>query len=196
VANYYTLGTRCYNELVKTFSSVGASSREKNFSDGDLEGLMWWMLSETRAYKSVLLAREDYCAWICARSTLLKAGCNLLKICNDPDFKVSADHIRRSTIEASELSKKFLFDIWKKCGKEISIEKTIKNREKVCSLLPSPYLCGSYTHCDFQTFCRLDRLLKKLQILDENCKARKLKVLTLFSLLLYFHCILVLAIVF
>jgi hypothetical protein len=69
---------------------------------------MWWMLSETHAYKSVLSAREDYCAWIGARSTLLKDGCNHLKICNDPNFKVSADHIRRSTVEASELSKKIL----------------------------------------------------------------------------------------
>jgi hypothetical protein len=30
---------------------------------------MRWVLSETRAFKSVLSAREDYCAWIGARST-------------------------------------------------------------------------------------------------------------------------------
>jgi hypothetical protein len=56
----------------------------------------------------------------------------------------------------------------------------MKNREKACNLLPPSYLCEAYTHCDFQTFCRLDRLLKRLQILDGNCKARKSKVLTLF----------------
>jgi hypothetical protein len=37
-----------------------------------------------------------------------------------------------------------------------------------------------YTHCDFQTFCRLNRLLKKLQILEGTYKARKPKLLTLF----------------
>jgi hypothetical protein len=57
---------------------------------------MWWVLSETHAYKSVLSAREDYCAWICDQSTalvLLKVGCNHLKICIDHDFRVSADSI-------------------------------------------------------------------------------------------------------
>jgi hypothetical protein len=50
--------------LTKTFSSSGAKSQEKNFADGDLEGIIWWILSETHAYKSVLSAQEDYCAWI------------------------------------------------------------------------------------------------------------------------------------
>jgi hypothetical protein len=64
LANYHTLGNRCHNELLKTFSSVGALSKEKNFLDGDLEGLKRWVLSETHAFKGVLSAREDYCAWI------------------------------------------------------------------------------------------------------------------------------------
>jgi predicted RNase H-like nuclease (RuvC/YqgF family) len=55
MTNCYTLGNRCCNELMKTFSSTGAKSREKNFTGGDLEGMMRWVLSETRAYKSVLL---------------------------------------------------------------------------------------------------------------------------------------------
>jgi hypothetical protein len=56
---------------------------------------MWWVLSETCAFKSVLSAREDYCEWIGARSTtlvLLKVGCNHVKVCTD-DFRVSADHV-------------------------------------------------------------------------------------------------------
>jgi hypothetical protein len=80
--------------IVKTFSSIEASSRENNLSDGDLEDLMRWVLSETSAYKSALSAREDYCAWIDARSTtsfLMKVGCNHLKICIDPNFRVSVD---------------------------------------------------------------------------------------------------------
>jgi hypothetical protein len=100
---------------------------------------MRWVLSETRAYKIVLSAQEYYCAWIGARSTasvLLKVGCNHLKVCTDPDFRVSADHVRISTNEASKWTKKFLSDIWKKGRKEISIEESIKNRENVCILLP------------------------------------------------------------
>jgi molecular chaperone GrpE (heat shock protein) len=54
LANCHTLGNRCHNEFLKTFSSTGALCKEKNFSDGDLEGLMSWVLSETPAFKSVL----------------------------------------------------------------------------------------------------------------------------------------------
>jgi hypothetical protein len=54
MTNCYTLGNRCYNEFTKTFSSVGAKSWEKNYADGDLEGMMRWILSETCAYKCVL----------------------------------------------------------------------------------------------------------------------------------------------
>jgi hypothetical protein len=54
MTNCYTLGNRCSKELAKTFSSVGAKSRERNFVDGDLEGMIRWILSETRAYNSFL----------------------------------------------------------------------------------------------------------------------------------------------
>jgi hypothetical protein len=87
------------------------------FSDGDLEGLMRWVLSKTRAFKGILSAREDYCAWIGAWSTalvLLKAMCNHVRDCTGPDFRVSADHVRRSSIKASKLSKKFLSEISKR----------------------------------------------------------------------------------
>jgi hypothetical protein len=61
MTNCCTLGNRCYNELTKTFSP-GAKSREKNFENGDLEGMKQYILIDTCAYKSVLSAREDYCA--------------------------------------------------------------------------------------------------------------------------------------
>jgi hypothetical protein len=61
-ANCYTLDNRCYNELMKIFSSVGATSHEKNFVDGDIDGLIQWMLSEIHAYKNVLSTRGDSCA--------------------------------------------------------------------------------------------------------------------------------------
>jgi hypothetical protein len=66
---------------------------------------MRWGLSETHAFKGVLSAREDYYAWINVRSTasvLLKGRCNHVRACTDLDFRVFADHVRRSTVEASE----------------------------------------------------------------------------------------------
>jgi hypothetical protein len=105
---------------------------------------MRWVLSETRALKVVLSAQEDYCDWIGARSTasvLLKFGCKHVRAYMDPNFKVSADNVQRSTIEASEWSKKFLSEIWRRDGKELSIEESIKNRERYMfchvHLLPS-----------------------------------------------------------
>jgi hypothetical protein len=44
LANCHTLGNRCHNELLKTFSSAEALSKEKIFLHGDLEGLMRWVL--------------------------------------------------------------------------------------------------------------------------------------------------------
>jgi hypothetical protein len=40
LANYHTLGKMCYKEILKTFSAAGDLSKERNFSDFDLEGLM------------------------------------------------------------------------------------------------------------------------------------------------------------
>jgi hypothetical protein len=70
---------------------------------------MRWVLNETQVLKGVLSAREDYCAWIGAQSiasVLLKSGCKHVKTCTKPDFKVSGDDVRRSTVKASEWSKK------------------------------------------------------------------------------------------
>jgi hypothetical protein len=81
---------------------------------------MRWVLNETCAFEGALLDQEDYCAWIGARSTasvLLKVGCNHVKACTDPDFRVSTDHVRKSIVEASEWSKKFLSKIWNNDGK-------------------------------------------------------------------------------
>jgi hypothetical protein len=49
-----------------------------------------------------------------------------MRTCTNLDFKVSIDQVRRSPIEASKWSKKFLSDISKKGGKEICIEESIK----------------------------------------------------------------------
>jgi hypothetical protein len=63
---------------------------------------MRWVLSETNSFKSVLSAREDYCAWIGTRSNasiLLKVGCNHVKVCTEPNFRVSTNHVRRSILK-------------------------------------------------------------------------------------------------
>jgi hypothetical protein len=135
MSHCYTLGNRCRNELERTFSSTEARSQEINFADGDLEGMMRWILSETHAYKGVLSTQEGYYAWIGTRSTasvLLKTGCHHVKTCTKLEFKVSTDSVRRSTIEASEWGKMFLSNIWTNSRKEISIEESMKNKEKVC----------------------------------------------------------------
>jgi hypothetical protein len=59
---------------------------------------------------------------------MLKAVCDYVRDCTDPDFRVSADHVQRSNVEALEWSKKFLSEIWRRGGKELSIEESIKNR--------------------------------------------------------------------
>jgi hypothetical protein len=113
---------------------VGARSWDRNFIDGDIVGVMRWIHGEVGAFKVILSTQEDYCAWIGAQSTslvLLRAGFGHLKTCLDPDFKVSIEHVKRSTVEASEWGKNFLFDIWLKGEKEIALEESKKNRDKV-----------------------------------------------------------------
>jgi hypothetical protein len=127
MTNCYTLGNRCCNKMMKTFSFARARSQEKNFADGDLEGMMRWILSETRDYKSVLSAQEDYCAWICTLSTasvLVKSRCNHVKTCTDLDFRVSTDSVRRSTVKALEWSKKSHLIY----GIEVERKSTLKNQ--------------------------------------------------------------------
>jgi hypothetical protein len=102
---YFSIGKRYCKELEKTFSSIGARSRERNFHDGDIVGIMKWIYGEVGAFKGIFSTREDYCAWIGARSTnsvLLKVSYGHLKTCLDPDFEVTMESVRRSTIEASE----------------------------------------------------------------------------------------------
>jgi hypothetical protein len=114
---------------------------------------MRWVLSETRAFKGVLSAQEDYCAWIGARSTasvLLKARCKHMRACTDLDFKVSADHVRRSTAKTLEWSKKVLSETGKRGGKELSIVESTKNREKVCSLLHLTFTFTGHGHANYK----------------------------------------------
>jgi hypothetical protein len=76
--------------------------------NGNLDGMMCWILSKTHVYRSILSTREDYCAWIGAQSTasvLLKARCNHVRSCTNPNIKVSIDRVRRLTIDALDWSK-------------------------------------------------------------------------------------------
>jgi hypothetical protein len=54
-----------------------------------------------------------------------------MKACLDPDFKLHVENVRRSVVEDFEWGKKFLSYIWTKGGKEIALEESKKNGEKV-----------------------------------------------------------------
>jgi hypothetical protein len=85
---------------------------------------MRWILSEIHAYKNILSTREDYYTWIGAQSTLVlpKVGCGHMKICTDPDFKVSVDSVRRSTVEASQWGKSSCLTYGQRAEKKYVLE--------------------------------------------------------------------------
>jgi hypothetical protein len=55
--DYFSIAARCCSELKRTFSSVGARSRQRNFIDGNIFGVMRWILSEVQAFKGILSTR-------------------------------------------------------------------------------------------------------------------------------------------
>jgi hypothetical protein len=71
-----------------------------------------------------------------------------VRACTDLDFKVSVDHVRRSTAETLEWSKKVLSEIWKRGRKELCIVDSTKNREKVCALLHSSFTFTGHGHAN------------------------------------------------
>jgi hypothetical protein len=48
------MATRCYEELERTFSSVVTRSRERNFIDGDIVGVMRWIHGQVGFFKGIL----------------------------------------------------------------------------------------------------------------------------------------------
>jgi hypothetical protein len=130
----FYVATRYSEQLECTISSVAERSWEKNFVDGDIMGAMRWIYGEVGAFKGVLSTREDYCVWVGARSTastLLGVGCEHMKACTCPNFKISFEKRKKVISKASEWRKKFLLDVWTKGGKDIAIEESKKNRKKV-----------------------------------------------------------------
>ena len=75
-----------------------------------------------------------------------------MRACTDLDFKVSADHVRRSTAKTLEWSKKVLSEIWKRGGKELSIVESTKNREKVHALLHSSFSFTGHGHANCKIY--------------------------------------------
>lgn len=125
----FNVTRRCCEELERTFSSVWVRSQERNFMDGDIVGVMRWILGKVGAFKGILSTRENYCTWIGARRTdsvLLKAGCSHMNTCMNLDFKVSVENVKRSTVEALEWGKKFLSDMVK--GQEGNCPQRIKEK--------------------------------------------------------------------
>jgi hypothetical protein len=94
--------------------------------------------------------------------------CNHVKAYIVPDFKVSTDSIRRSTVEALESSKKVLSNTWKEGEKEISIEESIINREMVCTWLPSSYSCKILVCSNIQLFLQARKVAEKATSIRKN----------------------------
>lgn len=104
-------------------------------------------LCEVGAFKDIFSTREDYCAWIGAQSTNsvhLKVGYGHVKTCLDPDFEVSMESFRRSTIEASEWGN-FLSDIWSKGEKEISLRSQRRIEKR---FMFTNYFSSSFYSCE------------------------------------------------
>lgn len=93
---------QCYHRLKDTFVSIGTSSSEKDYVDGDATGVVKWINDKVEAFGEVLSTREDYCAWIGARSAtsmLEKVDCEHVKIIGNPDFKVSQDDVKKPSLK-------------------------------------------------------------------------------------------------
>jgi hypothetical protein len=130
----FSMAAKCSEKLEITFSSVGARSRERNFVDADIVRAMKWIDGEVVDFQGVPSTQEDYCTWIEAQSqasVLLGVGYDHVKAYLDPNFMVPLENIRRSSVKSSNWGKKFLIDIWKIKGKEITLEESKKNRKKV-----------------------------------------------------------------
>jgi hypothetical protein len=88
--------------LKDTFVSIGTSSSEKDYVDGDTTGVVKWINDKVVAFGEVLSTREDYCAWIGARSAasmLEKVDCEHVKIIGKPDFKVFQDDVENPSLK-------------------------------------------------------------------------------------------------
>jgi hypothetical protein len=98
-----------------------------------------------------------------------------VKGCTDLDFRVSAYHIQRLTDKALEWSKKILYEIWKMAGKEISIEESIKNREKVCTLLPSCLPSWGHVHTNFPKSLQARQAAERAVDIRKKLQSKKVK---------------------
>lgn len=66
---------------------------------------MRWIYGEVGPFKGVQSTLENYYAWIGARSIAsahLGGDCGDVKVCLDPNFKLSLENVRRSSAKASD----------------------------------------------------------------------------------------------
>jgi hypothetical protein len=115
----FSKATQCSERLNDIFALVGARWHEKHYANRDMVEVLKWVDGEVEAFGEILSTREDYCAWIGARNTtsiLQKPGCNHVKVCCDPSFPLSLDGVRKPSVEASNLGRRFFsrVECWKR----------------------------------------------------------------------------------
>jgi hypothetical protein len=78
----FSIGAQCCQRLSDNFVSIGASSSEKGYMEGDADGTVIWIDGKVQAFGEILSTREGYYAWIGARSVasmLEKVSCKHVK---------------------------------------------------------------------------------------------------------------------
>lgn len=92
----FSVDAQYCRRLNDTFVSIGDSSSEKGYMDGDADGTVIWIDGKVEAFGEILSTREGYYAWISAQSVasmLEKVGCKHVKAVGQLDFKVPPGYV-------------------------------------------------------------------------------------------------------
>jgi hypothetical protein len=128
----YVTSIDCVKKIKSSFANVGAFSSEENFSRGNPEGPMEWIINEAEAFEEILNSRGDICAFSGARviATILeKRGCEHVKSLAQFEATLSSEDIKDPSAEASMIGRNFFTDIWDNGGREMAQE-IIQKSEK------------------------------------------------------------------
>jgi hypothetical protein len=107
-------------------------STEKNFIQGDPEGVVEWISGEAEAFEEILSDHGDICAFSGARgisAILEKAGCDHVKAIAQAEAAFSVDDTKDPSAEATLMGRKFYNNVWVNGGRELAHE-IIKKSEK------------------------------------------------------------------
>jgi hypothetical protein len=110
----------CLREI---FTSVGAVSGEKNYSDEDIPKALDFMEKEINEFDEVIEGHRDFCALVDSCGTtaaFVKAECNLIRTVNRPNIRLSLSDLVNTPAEASSIGNRFITQIWAKGDQEIA----------------------------------------------------------------------------